>query len=227
MRFVIYSHCYLCKFPLCNASNQIDRKNYSMKKLISDSLNKAVDYKSYREVVKSLIAEGKSTGHTQSESLLNYSKLNDTRMNRLDKTTKLNEDLVQTVAELPKKFTLLTISEGWCGDAAHVLPVLNKVSESSENLDLKIVYRDENDDLMNQFLTNGGKSIPKVIVLDESNEVLSTWGPRPSTATEMVNNYKKEHGQLDDEFKKDLQLWYNKDKGQTIQNDLKKLFSAS
>lgn len=198
-----------------------------MKELISNSLNKAINYNSYREVVKSLLAEGKSTGHTQSESLLHYSKLNDTRMNRLDKTTKINEDLVQAVSELPKKYTLLTISEGWCGDAAHVLPVLNKVSETSKNLDLKIVSRDENDDLMNQFLTNGSKSIPKVIVLDEANEVVSTWGPRPSTATEMVNNYKEVHGQLDAEFKKDLQLWYNKDKGQTIQNDLKKLFLAS
>jgi thioredoxin-like negative regulator of GroEL len=198
-----------------------------MKELISNSLNKAINYNSYREVVKSLLAQGKSTGHTQSESLLHYSKLNDTRMNRLDKTTKINEDLVQAVSELPKKYTLLTISEGWCGDAAHVLPVLNKVSETSKNLDLKIVSRDENDDLMNQFLTNGSKSIPKVIVLDEANEVVSTWGPRPSTATEMVNNYKEVHGQLDAEFKKDLQLWYNKDKGQTIQNDLKKLFLAS
>ncbi len=198
-----------------------------MKKLISKSLNQAIDYKSYRKNVKSLLAEGKSTGATQSESLLHYSKLNDTRMNRLDKTTQLDEELVKIVSNLPRKFTLLTISEGWCGDAAHVLPVLNKISENTEKLDLKIVGRDENDILMNQFLTNGSKSIPKVIVLDEANEVHSTWGPRPSTATKMVNHFKETHGKIDADFKKDLQLWYNKDKGKTIQKDLKGLFLVS
>lgn len=198
-----------------------------MKELISTSLNRAIDYNSYRTTVKTLLAEGKSTGNTQSESLLHYSKLNDSRMNRLDKKIEIDEVLVNTVTNLPNKLTLLTISEGWCGDAAHVLPVLNKISEKTQNLELKIVLRDENDALMNQFLTNGSKSIPKVIVLDESLKVHATWGPRPSTATEMVEHHKKEFGKLDDTFKKDLQIWYNKDKGETIQEDLNKLFLAS
>ena len=73
---------------------------------------------------------------------------------------------------------------------------------------------------MNNFLTNGGMAIPKLIQLDgETNEALNTWGPRPSIATQMVADYKKEHGVVDAEFKKDLQLWYNKNKGENLIED--------
>lgn len=198
-----------------------------MKELIAKSLQKSIDYKSYRGLVKSLISEGKSTGNTQSEELFHFSKLNESRMNRLDKKIELDDELVQTISNLPKKLTLLTISEGWCGDAAHALPVLNKMGAISEKLQLKIVLRDENETLMNEFLTNGSKSIPKVIVLDELMNVQAIWGPRPSIATEMVAQYKKEHGSLDAHFKKDLQVWYNKDKGKTMQQDLKQLIFQS
>ena len=77
---------------------------------------------------------------------------------------------------------------------------------------------------MNLFLTNGGKAIPILIILDsESLEVLHVWGPRPKTATLMVEAYKKEHGSLSPEFKEELQKWYNQDKGQSILADLTEL----
>ena len=79
---------------------------------------------------------------------------------------------------------------------------------------------------MNSFLTNGSKSIPKVIIVNSKNEVIDTWGPRPSIATKMVHNYKELHGSIDAEFKKDLQLWYNKDKGVNIQTDIINLLSS-
>lgn len=198
-----------------------------MKQLLQESLNKAIDYKSYRELIKTLLAEGKSTGHTQSESLLNYSNLNDRRMKRLDKTIDLSDETLNTLDKLQNKYTLLTISEGWCGDAAQSLPILNKMSNAAENLEFKIVLRDENEALMDLFLTNGSKSIPKVIVLDEALNVFATWGARPSVASEIVQNHKKKYGVLDAEFKKDLQVWYNKDKGKTVQEDFVKIFTTT
>ena len=118
------------------------------------------------------------------------------------------------------------LTESWCGDAAHIMPVINKVAELNDNINYKIVLRDENEALMNQFLTNGGKSIPKLIMIDdETNEVVNTFGPRPSVATQFVNNYKAEHGKLTPEFKEDLQRWYNKDKGQSTIKDLAALIS--
>ena len=76
---------------------------------------------------------------------------------------------------------------------------------------------------MNYFLTNGGKSIPKLLVLNSNNEVLNTWGPRPDIATKMVQDYKSKHGQLDATFKQELQAWYNKNKGVNIQENLSRL----
>lgn len=195
--------------------------------LISNSIKRGVFYSTYRTLIKGLLVEGKSTGNEQSEDLLNYSKLNDKRMDRLDKKLKISEETTIALSELNENFTLLVLAEGWCGDAAQILPVINKIAESSSKIDLKIVCRDENEALMNEFLTNGGKAIPKVIIVNNRNEVLNSWGPRPSVATSMVNDYKTANGSLDADFKKDLQIWYNKDKGNNTQKDLLELLATS
>jgi thiol-disulfide isomerase/thioredoxin len=196
-----------------------------MKEIIKKSIQKAISYKAYRVLVKELLAQGKSTGPNQSESLLNYSTLNDKRMNRLDKTSKLTEETITSISKINAPQTWLVLTESWCGDAAQTLPVINKIAELNPNIELKIILRDENEELMDQFLTNGGRSIPKLIALDANEEVVNSWGPRPSVATKMVQDYKTAHGQLDAEFKKDLQIWYNKDKGVNTQEDILSLFN--
>lgn len=191
-----------------------------MKNTIEKSLKNAISYSEYRTLVSNLLAENKSTSEQDSEDLINYSKLNNSRMKRLDKTTTLDEKTISKFEKTEKEQTWLVISEGWCGDAAQNLPWINKLAETSKRIDLKIVLRDKNPELMNHFLTNGGQAIPKLIQLDsETNEVINTWGPRPSFATKMVTDYKKEHGKIDSEFKKDLQIWYNKNKGESLIED--------
>ncbi|AZJ33366.1 MULTISPECIES: thioredoxin family protein [Tenacibaculum] len=191
-----------------------------MKKIIQNSLEKAFSYSEYRDLVSDLIAQGKSTGPNQSDDLLNYSKLNDKRMKRLDKTVKLTEETLAKIKDVKEPQTWLVLTEGWCGDAAQNLPVINKIAEENPNINLKLVLRDENLELMDEFLTNGGRSIPKLIALNKENEVINTWGPRPTEATKMVVDYKEKHGSLDADFKTDLQVWYNKNKGENTQEDL-------
>ena len=194
--------------------------------IIANSIKKAMTYNEYRLLVSKLLEEGKSTGPEQSQSLLDYSKLNDRRMHRLDKTIKIPEDAANKIKSYSKKVTWLVISEGWCGDSAQTLPVINKVASLNENISLKIVLRDEHPDLMDAFLTNGSRAIPKLIMIDdESQEIIDTWGPRPSVATKMVKEFKAQHGALTPEFKQDLQIWYNKDKGESTVNDLLQLLS--
>jgi thiol-disulfide isomerase/thioredoxin len=191
-----------------------------MNHIIKESLAKSSSYEEYRKLVSDLVLEGKSTGPNQSEDLLNYSTLNDARMNRLDKKTQLSGPTISALKETKSKQTWLLITESWCGDAAQVMPVIHKMSLVNDNINLKVVLRDENEELMNEFLTNGSKSIPKLVVLNAKDEVISSWGPRPSIATNMVNDYKEKHGGLDADFKRDLQVWYNKDKGENIQEDV-------
>lgn len=195
-----------------------------IKDIIEESLTKATSYQEYRILVQNLVAEGKSTGELQTEALSNYSMLNDKRMKRLDKTTKLSEETIAEVKAYNGNVTWLVLTESWCGDAAQTMPVINKIAALNDNISLKVVLRDENEALMNEFLTNGGKSIPKLIAIDNtSGNVIGDWGPRPSKATKLVNDYKAEHGKLTPEFKQDLQVWYNKDKGQNTVEDLLKL----
>ena len=195
-----------------------------IKDIIQESLTKAISYPEYRTLVENLVAEGKSTGELQTEALSNFSMLNDKRMKRLDKTTKLSAEATEEIKAYNGDVTWLVLTESWCGDAAQTMPVIHKVSELNENITMKVVLRDENDALMNEFLTNGGKAIPKLIAIDNtSGNVIGDWGPRPTKATKMVNDYKAAHGKLTPEFKQDLQVWYNKDKGQNTVEDLLKL----
>jgi hypothetical protein len=190
-----------------------------MKEIIANSLQKTISYKDYRALVRNLLAEGKATGPEQSEDLTNYSRLNDRRMKRLDKTIKISEEVMLAFQKIKQPQTWLVLTEGWCGDAAQNIPVLNKIAEATAHIDLKIVLRDEHLPLMDLFLTNGGRSIPKLIALDKDNNVINSWGPRPTTATKMVADYKEKNGALDLAFKEDLQVWYNKDKGKSVQED--------
>lgn len=188
---------------------------------IKQALENSFSFADYRKKVTSLIAEGKSTGHTQSEDLLKYSELNETRMNRLEKTIEVTDGVKTKLQNLDKKYIWLVLSEGWCGDAAQIVPVIHKMAEATDKVELKIALRDDNDALMQHFLTNGGKAIPKLIVLDaETLDVVLDWGPRPHGAKQLILDYKATHGVVDEPAKIELQKWYLHDKGISIQNEI-------
>jgi hypothetical protein len=184
-----------------------------MKSIIQSALQNSHSYTEYRTLVSKLISEGKSTGHEQSADLLHYSELNEVRMKRLEKTLKLDLEVEKALQNLKSKQTWLVISEGWCGDAAQILPIIKLMAEVSENIDFKIVLRDENEALMNQFLTNGAKSIPKLLLFDEAFHLINHWGPRPEGAKNLIIEYKAKHGIVDEAVKIALQKWYLDDKG--------------
>lgn len=186
------------------------------------SANKAITYQSYVALIKDLVGKKLTTGQEQTEERINFTKLNASRMRRLDKTIHLSEKDKQTFKNVKKQFWLI-ISEAWCGDAAQSLPILNKIAEASPSIELGVVLRDENLELMNLFLTNGAQAIPKLIILDENHEVLATWGARSKKATALVTSYKAEHGKIDANFKEQLQVWYNNDKGASIISDMTKI----
>ena len=192
--------------------------------LIVAALDTAMSYKTYRERVLNHVKSETSTGLNQTQALVNYTKLNDARMRRLDKTTTISESAHALFSHYEKKVTWLVLTESWCGDAAQSLPILNKIAIIAPHLNLKLALRDEHIDLMKHFLTNTAMAIPKLIAVDNaSNIVLGTWGPRPSVASQMVADYKAAHGTLSPDFKEDLQVWYTKDKGLSIVADIEAL----
>lgn len=192
-----------------------------MKMAIAEGLIKSHTYTKYRTIVTDLLAQGKSSGNEQSEQLTHYTSLNEVRMDRLDKKMVISEENIQKLISLRKDYIWLVLSEGWCGDSAQLLPIFNKMAGLSEHIELKIVFRDENEKLMNAFLTAGAKSIPKLIIIDKKKgDVVGDWGPRPKGAAALIKSYRQQYGMIDETAKTELQLWYLHDKGLTTQNEI-------
>ncbi len=191
------------------------------KELIQESLKYSYSYSEYRKLVEKLSEEGKSTGPIQTEDLTHYTQLNNSRMHRWDKTLKIPTDVATKVKGLKIPISIVVLTESWCGDAAPSIPVFHKLEELTPHLNLRILLRDENLELMHRFLTNNTLSIPKVLLWDENLEtVLAEWGSRPKEAAKMVKDYKAENGILTSEFRESLQKWYNKDKGQSTLKEI-------
>jgi hypothetical protein len=192
-----------------------------------ESIGQGYSYQEYRAKIADLLLEGKSSGDEQSEALTHYSQLNVTRMNRLDKTIVISTEYTQQLQSLKGTYLWLVLAEGWCGDAAQILPVIHKMAMQSEAVELQVLFRDENEELMNRFLTNGSKGIPKLIILDKNTlEVLGDFGPRPKGAKQLMLEYKAQHGLIDETAKSNLQLWYFHDKGASIQQEIMDLMQT-
>ncbi|TWO31374.1 thioredoxin family protein [Seonamhaeicola sediminis] len=192
-----------------------------MNTIIKKALENSMSYESYRNLMIHLVEHGETTGDEKSNTRIDFTKLNNRRMKRWDRTLKVSEQAKKRLMTFETDVTWLVITESWCGDAAHVLPALNKIAELNPKIAMHIVIRDDNKELMNMFLTDGNQAIPKLIMIDnESNAVLDTYGPRPSEATGYVNRFKAANGTLTPQFKEDLQHWYNNDRGLTIVEDV-------
>ncbi len=192
--------------------------------LTSAHLSKTYSYEAYKLIINNLLAQGKVTGHKQSPDLVQYTKLNVQRMHRWDKVTVLNSSLIDQLLQIKERWIWLVLSEGWCPDSAQNLPVIAKMAQANANISLQILFRDENPEVMDQYLTNGTRSIPKLICLKEDTlEEIGTWGPRPQHAQQMVMNYKSNPQVSYKEFTESLHTWYAKDKTQTIQAEFEVL----
>jgi hypothetical protein len=193
-----------------------------MKIVIAQALFNSHSYLEYRKLMADLLKDGKSTAVEQTQERTHYSELNESRMRRLDKTMRITDENGAKLKALTKRYIWLVLSESWCGDAAQILPILHKMEvESNGKIEIKLVLRDENETLMNHFLTHKGKAIPKLIIIDkETGSVVGDWGPRPQGAVSLIEVYKAEFGSIDETAKANLQLWYLHDKGVSTQNEI-------
>jgi hypothetical protein len=181
----------------------------------------AYSYAAYRQLLDQLMADDKTTGLNQSEALTAYARLNLQRMERLDKKAELLPELKQALDQLEQTYEWVILTEGWCGDAAQIVPVLEKIAQASHGrIRTHYLLRDENLDLMDQYLTGGGRSIPKLLILfaDTLAEV-ANWGPRPAPAQDLYLETKAA-GATHEEFAEKLHGWYAKDKTQATQHEL-------
>jgi hypothetical protein len=202
-----------------------------MLSIAPDKIAQALTYEEYRALVTRLLGEGKTTGPNQSPALLHYAELNEQRMDRIDKTFRLTSEASELLHELNKRPLLwLTLTEGWCGDASQIVPALNALAKASDCITLRLLLRDEHPDLMDQFLTNGSRSVPKVIFVDPAdNRVLGSWGPRPTGGQARFLEFKQQmdaapdketRQQLYEDAKLAVHTWYARDKTATTQREV-------
>ncbi len=189
-------------------------------------LNKSMPYAQYRQLISDLLLQNKTTGPDQSESLVEYARVNLHRIKRLEKTIKLDSELENKLKTIETTQHVIAITEGWCGDAAQNLPLFDLISQKYAHIKLYAVLRDENPEIMNHYLTNGARAIPKVIWFNSTHNEVFTWGPRPAAAQALIDD-RKLQGKSKDEWAIDLHAWYSKDLTQNTQKELVSLISQN
>lgn len=148
----------------------------------------------------------------------NTIKLNLARSYRIQKTFEASEMIKKVVEKIDALQLWMVLTEDWCYDSAQNLPYTAKLTEINPKIDLRILFRDDNLDIMDLYLTNGTRSIPKLIAFDENGNELFQWGARPAKAQELVNELKSK-GMSKEEYIEKLHLWYAKDKGQELEKE--------
>jgi len=191
--------------------------------MYQNAIQQGLSYSEYRQHINDLVAINLTTGIKQTPALLEFTKLNIHRMNRLDKTISISNAMSSQLKQIQQPQIWLLVAEAWCGDCAQILPIIAKIAEQGgDKITLKIIGKDTDAELMNAYLTNGGMSVPKLIILDKKNLAeLTTWGPRPMPAQEIMLHWKANKDTISiDTFEKELHLWYARNKGIAIMEEL-------
>jgi hypothetical protein len=189
---------------------------------------KKYSYVEYKALVFNLKDNGGTTGSDQSDERINATKLNAQRIKRLDKTISINETLCFEIKNLNRKWKWTVLLESWCGDGAQNIPIIAKMATLNNNIQLEIILRDENLEIMDQYLTNGSRSIPVLICTDEiTKQEIGVWGSRPKKIARLAREYKSINPNLPhQEFLKYLHLTYANDKSESLQNDFLELLKC-
>jgi len=191
-----------------------------MKISVLHNITQSYNYDEYKKMVIKYAEEYTTSGEQLKERIA-ATLINAQRMKRIDKQCIINYNLHTLTSQINKKQKWLLISETWCGDSAQCVPVIAKIAELNTNIKLEIIYRDEHLDIIDSFLTNGSRSIPKLISIDEETESINfIWGPRPKAIQDKVSELKANNPEIThDDLVKNIHLWYTQDKTKSIQSE--------
>ncbi|MEO6902553.1 MAG: thioredoxin family protein [Bacteroidia bacterium] len=190
------------------------------------NLNKTLPYDAYKLLVIECSENGATTGTEQLPERIEATKMNAQRMKRIDKTQQIHEKISTLVKNNDLKWKWVVLAESWCGDGAQNIPIISKIAALAPHaIELQLILRDEHPEIMDQYLTNGSRAIPKLICMDsETGKEIGTWGPRPIKIQQMVTDLKAANPTVShDELVRNIHLWYAQDKGEALQEELEQL----
>lgn len=176
-------------------------------------------FQEYVDYFEQILASPEDYDPYGNEEYLNYTKLNWSRMNRWLKRFEPQDAMKSLIASITEPQHWIVITEPWCGDAAHSVPQLYQIVRNNPNIDFEIQLRDSEPFLIEDYLTDGSKSIPKLIIRNDVGHDKVIWGPRPEPLQRIYMQMKDEERPFE-EIKEALQKWYNEDKGEILQREL-------
>lgn len=185
----------------------------------------AQQYLAYMNSIISTPLEANDAPYNKAD-YMEYTKLNSSRQSRWLKTQTVSEDLKAVIQNIKSSQQWLVITEPWCGDAAHVIPFIMLAAKENSLINLTFELRDSEPFSIENYLTNGSKSIPKLVIRDEQGNDLATWGPRPAGCQTLYTELKERQAAFD-EVLTAVQNWYNTDKGKEIQAELTRLIEET
>jgi Thioredoxin len=196
-----------------------------------ESLPDRMTYAEYLIKTIDLLKAGKtSTTETKPNPKIHaYTQENVERMQRLNESIFLTAETFAQLRTITAPQTWLTISEGWCGDASQVVPVIERMAAAHPKVTHQLIFRDEHLDIMDGFLTKGGRSIPKTIILNAEGKVLGSWGARPSGLQTVVDELSEKMKGMTKEAQKEyfevvkkvVHGWYAEDKTLSTQAEFR------
>ena len=180
-----------------------------------------MNFQEYLALFKSIVEKDRGNNEPpyNNPDYMDYTRLNWSRMNRWLKTGKLSDALLDTVRKIDKPQQWIVITEPWCGDAAHNVPFIEMAARENPLISVSYELRDAEPFRIEQYLTNGTRSIPKLIVRDADGNDLGTWGPRPADCQILYAQLANEKAPFE-KVKVELQNWYNANKGNDLQQEL-------
>ncbi len=171
------------------------------------------------ELEEYLTINNQSNLNEAEQSLYEYRRMNLARMKRIAKSYSPSEELVRLISDIRNPQIWMILTEDWCGDSAQTLPYIAKLAEINRNITLRLLKRDDNTDIMDQYLHNGkSRSIPKLVAFDMNGNELFQWGPRPKLLAELVSEWKKVTPEKKDLLEK-IHLWYGRDRGKELEKE--------
>ena len=185
-------------------------------------LTNTLTFDQYLQLMQDIVTEKiPRQGMYEADSTFRYTQSNLERTTLVMKEIVLNQKLYNSLSELQEEWIWLVLSEPWCGDASWGLTALYMIAQSTDNIDFRVLLRDEYPEIIAAYQTNGGNAIPKMVCLRKSDlKELGTWGPRPQVLQQMVLNYKQDaHFDFKESVRK-IHAWYLQDMTKTIQHEI-------
>ncbi len=180
-----------------------------------------LSFEEYLQLSRDIVSGKLKEKIYEPESMLRYTRSNLERMEYVLREMTIEKKLYNRLAEDLPPMHWVVITEPWCGDASQLVPVLYLIACCNPDIRFSLILRDKNPQIMDQFLTDGSRSIPLLMAFDEkSGACIGRWGPRPQNLQQKIQDMKLDETSDFRTLVRSIHDWYRQDLGKSCQQEL-------